>query len=94
MNAFPELVLLDLKIPKPDGFEVLSWIREQPHLKRMVVVVYTTSNLIEDINRAYDLGANSFLVKPIEREVLTISRRTHSAIGWYLNRRGDCGPRK
>jgi CheY-like chemotaxis protein len=59
----PELVLLDLKMPKKDGFEVLKWMREQPGFKRMVTVMFSTSDEPRDINRSYDLGANSFLVK-------------------------------
>ncbi|HWX23117.1 MAG TPA: response regulator [Candidatus Binatia bacterium] len=61
----PALVLLDLKMPgRMDGFEVLKWIRQQPALKTLPVVVLTGSNDPEDINRAYKLGANSFLTKP------------------------------
>ena len=59
----PALVLLDLKMPKKDGFEVLKWIRGQPEFKRLVAVMLSTSDEPVDINRAYDLGANSFLVK-------------------------------
>ncbi len=61
----PSLVLLDLKMPKKDGFEVLKWMREQPEFKRLVAVVLSTSDEPVDINRAYDLGANSFLVKTL-----------------------------
>lgn len=61
----PSLVLLDLKMPKKNGFEVLEWIRAQPGLKGLRVVVLTTSDEIRDVNRAYELGANSFLVKPV-----------------------------
>ena len=57
-------MLLDLGIPYKDGFEVLKWIRQQPELKRLVVIVLSSVEKIEDINRAYDLGANSYLVKP------------------------------
>jgi CheY-like chemotaxis protein len=64
----PDLILLDLKMPKMDGFELLSWIRAQPHLKALRIVVLTTSEQIYDINKAYDLGANSFIVKPLEFE--------------------------
>jgi len=60
----PELVLLDLKLPKLDGFEVLRWIRTQPALSGLRVVVLTSSNNLRDMNLAYALGANSFLVKP------------------------------
>jgi CheY-like chemotaxis protein len=62
----PDLLLLDLKMPRIDGFEVLEWIREQPSLRRLRVVVLTSSEQIRDVNRAYELGANSFLVKPVD----------------------------
>ena len=64
----PSLLLLDLKMPQKDGFEVLEWIRQQPGLRRLRVVVLTTSDEPKDIDRAYDLGANSFMVKPLEKE--------------------------
>jgi CheY-like chemotaxis protein len=60
----PSLVLLDLKLPKLDGFEVLKWIRAEPGLRNLPVIVLTSSEQIRDVNRAYQLGANSFLVKP------------------------------
>ena len=62
----PALVLLDLKLPRIDGFEVLAWIRRQQGLRDTPVVVLTTSNQIRDVNRAYHLGANSFLVKEVD----------------------------
>lgn len=61
----PFLLLLDLKMPGTDGFEVLRWVRKEPELKRLLVVVLTSSNLQTDVDRAYDLGANSYLVKPV-----------------------------
>jgi CheY-like chemotaxis protein len=64
----PDLVLLDLKLPGRDGFEVLRWIRQQPELKALRVVVLTSSDRIQDVNLAYQLGANSFLVKPVDFE--------------------------
>src|SRR5438046_1544463 len=64
----PSLMLLDLKMPRTDGFEVLKWIREQPDLRGLRVIVLTTSDHIRDANLAYQLGANSFLVKPFEFE--------------------------
>lgn len=60
----PSLVLLDLKMPGIDGFEVLRWIRQQPGMTTLRVVVLTTSDETRDIDLAYKLGANSFLVKP------------------------------
>lgn len=62
----PELILLDLKMPKVDGLELLRWIRQQPDLKSLRVIVLTSSEDIYDVNKAYELGANSFLVKPQE----------------------------
>ncbi|MDY6795078.1 MAG: response regulator [Actinomycetota bacterium] len=60
----PLLILLDLKLPRKSGMEVLAWIRSQKSLKRLPVVVLTSSRENHDINRAYDIGANSYLVKP------------------------------
>ena len=60
----PVLLLLDLKMPRKSGFEVLQWLRQQSRLKRLPVVVLTSSNQHPDINEAFDLGANSYLVKP------------------------------
>jgi CheY-like chemotaxis protein len=62
----PFLLLLDLKMPGTDGFEVLQWVRADGELKRLLVVVLTSSNLQADVDRAYELGANSYLVKPVE----------------------------
>jgi len=62
----PQLVLLDLKLPRLDGFEVLRWIRTQPALSGLRVVVLSSSENIRDVNLAYALGANSFLVKPTD----------------------------
>lgn len=66
----PALALLDLKMPRKSGLEVLEWIRQQPKLRRMLVVIFTSSKHDEDINRAYDLGANSYLVKPVGFDML------------------------
>ncbi len=71
----PSLVLLDLKMPRLDGFEVLKWIRQQPGLSALRVVVLTSSDAIRDVNTAYRLGANSFLVKPMDfDDVVQMSR--------------------
>ena len=67
----PMLILLDLKLPRRSGLEVLAWIREQePPIRRIPVVVLTSSKQSNDINRAYELGANSYLVKPVAFEGL------------------------
>ncbi len=67
----PHLFLLDLKMPRADGFEVLSWVRAQPSLSNLIIVVLTMSQDIRDVNKAYSLGANSFLVKPMDFEHAT-----------------------
>ena len=67
-HPLPALVLLDLKLPVMDGFEVLRWIRAQPGFRDLRVVVLTTCEEIRNVTRAYQLGANSFLVKPLEFE--------------------------
>jgi len=62
----PSLILLDLKLPGMDGFDVLRWIRQEPNFGSLPVIVLTSSEQIRDVNRAYQLGANSFLVKPTD----------------------------
>ena len=61
---FPALVFLDLKLPLKSGHDVLEWIRQAAGMSELVVVVLTSSDEPSDINRAYKLGANSYLVKP------------------------------
>ncbi|GIW96704.1 MAG: response regulator [Pirellulaceae bacterium] len=69
-HPVPELLLLDLKLPRKDGFEVLRWLRAHEVYRRLPVVVLTSSSETNDINRAYDLGANSYLVKPVGNDQL------------------------
>ena len=66
----PVLILLDLKLPRRSGLEILSWLRGQEHLRRIPVVILTSSSVPKDIDAAYDLGANSYLVKPVEFDAL------------------------
>lgn len=65
-HPLPALILLDLKLPRRSGMEVLEWRRQQPGLKRIPVVVLTSSQSDADVAQAYDLGANSYLVKPVD----------------------------
>ena len=72
-HPFPDLVLLDLKLPRLDGFEVLEWIRDNPVTRAVPVVVLAGSSFRADIRRALELGANSYAAKPgtlAELEVL------------------------
>lgn len=69
-HPLPTVVLLDLNLPRKNGFEVLAWIRQQPVLKRIVVIILTASNRSSDADRAYDLGANFYLTKPSKFEDL------------------------
>ncbi|MCE0496923.1 MAG: response regulator [Methylacidiphilales bacterium] len=64
----PAFILLDIRMPRMDGFEVLRWIRTQPRLETLRVVMLTASDDTRDMNLAYQLGANSFLVKPVDFE--------------------------
>ena len=66
----PRLVLLDLKLPRKTGIEVLQWIREQPALRKLPVIILSASAQKSDVGRCYELGANAFLVKPSSIDTL------------------------
>lgn len=88
-HPLPRLVLLDLKLPHVPGFEVLRWIRSQPALQSLVVVVLTSSDHPTDIRQAYVLGANSFLSKPAHPDDLTGLVR--SLVDYWLARNVSAG---
>lgn len=67
-DEMPQLVLLDLKLPKVDGLQVLQRIRSDERTRRLPVVVFTSSGEEEDLIKSYDLGANSYVRKPVEFE--------------------------
>ena len=69
-HPMPKLILLDLKMPRVSGFDVLAWLRSEDAFRQLPVVVLTSSNHDADIKRAYDLGAKSYLVKPVGFEAL------------------------
>jgi CheY-like chemotaxis protein len=76
-NKFPmpTVMVLDLNMPKKDGFELMAWVRAQPVLKRLAIVILTASMRDEDVERSFDLGANSFFVKPSNLEALAAMMR-------------------
>lgn len=65
LHPLPALILMDIKLPRKSGLEVLEWLQQQPGLRRLPVVILTSSRETADINRAYDCGANSYLLKPV-----------------------------
>lgn len=65
-TELPELVILDLKLPKLDGFDVLRWIRSQPALQELSVVVFSSSDEVHDIELATRYGANGYARKPVD----------------------------
>jgi CheY-like chemotaxis protein len=74
-NPIPSLVVLDIRLPHLNGFDVLAWMRAEKNLRRLPVIVLSSSNQSSDIKRAYDLGANSYLVKPVSLEdLITLAR--------------------
>lgn len=87
----PVLILLDLKLPRRSGFEVLEWLRKQPGLKRLRVVVLTSSSRNQDINRAYELGANSYLTKPVGFEEVIDMVKTLNLYWMVLSEKPELG---
>lgn len=82
-GLIPEVVLLDLKLPKVDGLEVLRQIRSDERTRRLPVVVLTSSNEDGDIFASYDLGANSFVRKPVDF-VRFIEAAKHLGLYWLI----------
>lgn len=75
-SPVPVMMLLDLKLPHLPGLDVLSWVRSEKRLERLPVVVLTGSTESGDLSRAYDLGANAYLVKPVQYDALMELVRT------------------
>jgi CheY-like chemotaxis protein len=82
-HPLPDLILLDLKMPGLSGFDVLKWLRSDEDLRGVPVIVLTSSNHEVDVQRAYALGANSYLVKPVGFDALVnVAETIH---GYWLN---------
>lgn len=88
-HPVPALILLDLKLPRRSGLEVLQWLRGQPGVRRIPVIILTSSMETVDVRRAYDLGCNSYLVKPIDFEGLLEAVRAIGAYWISMNRTPD-----
>ncbi len=82
-EPLPAVVLLDLKLPKVDGLEVLRLIKAHPAYRRIPVVILTTSTEDSDIQAAYQLGANSYIVKPVDFEAF-VEVAAHLDLYWTV----------
>lgn len=90
-HPLPSLILLDIKLPKRSGLEVLEWVRNQSDLKRIPVIMLTSSQETADINRAYELGANSYIIKPVGCDGLLEMVKGIGAY-WMILNRTPAGP--
>jgi CheY-like chemotaxis protein len=64
-HPLPRLIVMDLKMPRMNGFDVLEWIKNDGALRRIPVIIVSSSDRPQDIDRAYELGANAYMVKPV-----------------------------
>jgi CheY-like chemotaxis protein len=87
---FPTLVLLDIKMPRMNGFEVLDQIRRDRALRRLTVILFTSSHEERDVNLAADLCANSYVLKSHNLELLMQLMQTMQAYWLSLHQPGDC----
>jgi len=69
-NPLPTIILMDLKMPRMNGFEVLEWMQKQPEIKLIPTIVVTSSTMQEDVTRAYRSGANAVMNKPVDKDSL------------------------
>jgi CheY-like chemotaxis protein len=83
----PVIILLDLKLPKKSGLEVLEWVKSQEGLRRIPVIALTSSRETSDVNQAYDLGVSSYLVKPVTFTAL-VDLLTQIDVYWMLMNQG------
>lgn len=88
----PSLVLLDLNLAQGAGPELVAWLRAHPGLKRLPVIVLTSSRESGDVNRAYELGCNSYLVKPPSFNTLLVMMQGLVQYWLHLNQRPELSP--
>lgn len=87
----PRLILLDLKLPKMDGLQVLKQLRADERTKRLPVVVFTSSSEQEDMIKSYDLGANSYVRKPVDFEQFSETTQQLGLYWLFLNQAAPRG---
>ncbi|RME73196.1 MAG: response regulator [Verrucomicrobia bacterium] len=92
-HPLPTLILLDLKLPRRSGLEVLEWLKAHPELRRIPTLVLTSSRESRDVGRAYDLGANSYLLKPVNPEDLLHIVETVNRFWLLTNHAPEIRPR-
>ncbi len=85
-NSVPKVILLDLKLPKIDGLEVLRRIKGDPRTRKIPVVVITSSSEDHDLQECYELGVNSYVVKPVDFQQFTDAVRSLGLYWVLLNR--------
>ena len=81
-SPLPEIVLLDLTLPRKSGFHFLEWVRSHSDFRDLPVLVFTSSRQREDYRRAFELGANSYLIKPLGLDELSIFAK--SVVNYWL----------
>src|SRR5688572_8254076 len=69
-HPLPEYVVFDVKMPRVSGFEAISWVKSQGHLRFLPIIMFSSSERPQDIHRAYELGANGYITKPVRHEDL------------------------
>lgn len=82
-HPLPTIMFLDLNLPYKTGLQVLEWVRQQPQLSRLIVIALTSSSESVDLKRAYQLGANSYVVKPPSAERLIEIAKAFKV--WWLD---------
>ncbi len=86
---FPHLLVMDLKLPRKSGLEVVSWIRSQTILKRLPIALLTSSKQPGDINTAFDSGVNCYLIKPVNFDDLVQTVKTLDLFWLQMNQRPE-----